>query len=387
MDAALSIHAEELRKTLADLVSINSVNPRFADGPGEAEVADYIVRFFKHNGISCECQEVLPERMNVICRVEGKADKPALLLEAHMDTATDVGMSIPPFLPKIDGKRLYGRGSCDTKAGLAAMLHAMKAIAAADRPEGGAVLFLGSVDEEDLFRGINRSIETVPRIGGAIVAEPTDLQIVTMSKGVMRWRFRTLGKVAHSSKPHLGVNAITAMARVVLALDDHYSVAPPSRIHPLLGSPTLNVGVIQAGNQVNQVPETCTAEIDRRLVPGETADGVLREFAKIVEWSRKGHPEVEVELDDVYLQTDPLETSLESHIVRTLCRIQNQWNGRPVLNGVPYASDASALSQAGIPSVILGPGNIDQAHSDCEYVDLDQVTCAARMYAQAALEF
>lgn len=387
MDAAISIRPEELRKTLADLVSINSVNPRFPAGRGEAEVADYIVRFFNRNGISCDRQEVLPGRMNVIGRVEGKAGKPALLLEAHMDTATEVGMSIPPFLPTIDGKKLYGRGSCDTKAGLAAMLHAMKAVARVRRPEGGAVLFLGSVDEEHLFRGVNRFIETAPHIDGAIVAEPTDLQIVTMSKGVMRWRFRTRGRMAHSSRPHLGVNAITAMARVVLALDEYYSVAPPSHTHPLLGSPTLNVGVIEAGHQVNQVPETCTAEIDRRLVPGETAEGVLREFSKIIEWSRKGHPEVEVELDEVYLQTDPLDTSLESRIVRTLCCIQNQWHGRPVLNAVPYASDASALSQAGIPSVILGPGNIDQAHSDCEYVDLDQVTCAAQMYAQAALEF
>lgn len=387
MDLIEALNENAIHATLADLVSINSVNPHFPGGPGERELADYIVRFFQSNNVPYEYQPVCAGRTNIVAKLEGQPGGRTVLLEAHMDTATELGMRIPSFQPKRDGKRLYGRGSCDTKGGLAGMMHAMKALATATRKPPNSVVFLAAVDEEHLFRGVNKFIETKSHVDGAIVAEPTNLEIVTASKGIMRWRFTTQGRMAHSSKPHLGVNAISAMAKVIVALDKRFSHLHRTDSHPVLGSPTMSIGLIRGGNQVNQVPDSCVAEVDRRWIPGETRDDVLNEFRAIIDHLRTIHPEIEVNIEPPYLESCPLETAGDSRIVRTVSKIKEENSGSASLIGVSYGSDAAALSHAKIPAIILGPGSIDQAHGEEEYVELNQVTAAARIYLRAVAEF
>lgn len=282
---------------------------------------------------------------------------------------------------------MYGRGSCDTKGGLAAMLHALKALRDSGLRPSASVWLVAAVDEEHTFRGVVKFLEKGVRADGAVVAEPTDLQTVVASKGCLRWRLRTRGRAAHSSKPHLGVNAIVQMAKLIVATEEKFSAVFQKQQHPLLGSPTLSVGIIQGGTQVNQVPDSCTIEVDRRLIPGETREKVWHEFETLLAELRAREPDLDVEMEPPHLEDHPLETSAEERIVRVVSKISEEVRGHCRVMGVPYGSDASKLARAGIPSIILGPGSIDQAHAAEEYVELAQVAHAAEIYARAALEF
>ena len=215
--------------TLSDLVAINSINPAYHDGVSEEGVARYVDEFFRSRNIETFRQTVMPGRSNVIARVPGRNPERRIVLEAHMDTVSVRGMTIPPFDPVVRDGLLYGRGSCDTKAGLAAMMHA---VASLEGPPPCEVWLAAVVDEEFSFQGVLALCDGL-RADAAIVAEPTSLRAVIASKGVLRWKIRTRGKAAHSSKPHLGINAISHMAQIISALDrDAESLA--NRSHPLL---------------------------------------------------------------------------------------------------------------------------------------------------------
>jgi len=282
---------------------------------------------------------------------------------------------------------MYGRGTCDTKGGLAAMMHALQAVSECQpRPEA-SVLLLAAVDEEYSFGGITKFLEKGSKADGAIVAEPTNLEIVIATKGVLRWRMRTRGRPAHSAKPSLGINAISKMAQFIVLLDRFFPPLFQQREHALLGFPTLNVGVIQGGVQVNQVPPWCTIEVDRRLLPGETREQVYREFEDAISQLRSQDSEFDMEMEPPMLEDLALETSPQERIVEVTAAISRELAGQSPLVGVPFGTDASKLARAGVPSIVLGPGNIDQAHAAVEYVDLDQVVLAAQIYARAMLEF
>jgi acetylornithine deacetylase len=254
------------------------------------------------------------------------------------------------------------------------------------RPEA-SVFLVAAVDEEYAFRGVVKFLEKGIPADGAIVTEPTGLETVVASKGVLRWRLKTRGLAAHSSKPQLGINAVTKMARVLTAMEERLPTVFQERHHPLLGSPTLNVGIIRGGVQVNQVPGSCTIEIDRRLLPGETKESVWKEFEGLLADLRGHDSQLEVEMEPPILEDYALETRVSERIVQVVSKISQELMGHSRIMGVPYGSDASKLARAGIPSIILGPGSIDQAHAANEYVELDQVALAAEFYARTILEF
>jgi acetylornithine deacetylase len=174
---------------------------------------------------------------------------------------------------------------------------------------------------------------------------------------------------------------------LIVAFEERFPSLFHKQQHPLLGSPTLNVGIIQGGVQVNQVPDSCTLEVDRRLLPGETKATVWKEFESLIAELRVRDPELDVEMEPPILEDFPLETSAEERIVRVVTNVSQQVRGSSQLVGVPYGSDASKLARAGIPSIILGPGSIDQAHTAEEYVELDQVALAAEIYLRMIMEF
>ena len=387
MEPKSALNPEALFATLADLVAINSVNPQYPDGAGEAALADYVGQFFHKNSIPFEFQTVFEGRPNVIARLEGAPGGPTLVLEAHMDTASGLGMKRDPFRPLRTGQRMYGRGTCDTKGGLAAMMHALKLLADARPRRVATVVLVAAVDEEYSFRGVVKFLEKAIKAQGAVVAEPTSLDTVIASKGVLRLRMRALGRTAHSSKPHLGINAVAKMAKVVAAMEEKFGAIFEKRRHPVLGCPTINVGLIRGGVQVNQVPDSCIIEVDRRLLPGETRESAIGELEGLIAELRLSDLELQVEIDPPLLEDYPLETAPTERIVQTVSRISQEAAGRCRLAGVPYGSDASKLARAGIPSLILGPGNIDQAHAADEFVELDEVALAAEIYTRSILEF
>jgi acetylornithine deacetylase/succinyl-diaminopimelate desuccinylase-like protein len=296
-------------------------------------------------------------------------------------------MSIEPFRPIRKGNFMYGRGSCDTKAGLAAMMHAFKAVNDSGVPPGASAALVAAVDEEHAFRGIVRYLESGITAEGAVVAEPTGLETVVASKGVLRWRVRSHGRAAHSSKPHLGINAITKMSRFLVAAEENLPPKYRTHQHPLLGSPTLTVGTIHGGIQVNQVPELCAIELDRRLLPGETQQTVWNELNALISELQSNDPELQIEMEQPMLEDPAMETPVSARIVQIARSISEKVRGTSRVVGVPYGSDASKLARAGISSIILGPGSIDRAHAAEEYVELDQVGLVAEMYTRILLEF
>jgi acetylornithine deacetylase/succinyl-diaminopimelate desuccinylase family protein len=358
----------DLLSTLADLVRINSVNPAYEGGIGEEEVARYVEAFFAARGIETWRQAVVPGRDNVIARLPGAQPGRRIILEAHMDTVSTTGMTIDPFDPVIRDGKLYGRGSCDTKAGLATMMHALAHLKEHGITPPCEVWLAAVVDEEYTFLGVRRLCEDGLRADAAIVAEPTELRAVTAAKGVLRWRLRTRGKAAHSAKPHLGRNAIQHMGHVLRALEEE--IATPA--HPLLGPATLNVGLIRGGEQINFVPELCEIAIDRRLLPGEDPQSV---------WAATNDrlaqlPGITLEADPPYLADGPLETNPGEPAVQAAQQVLRDLGLDSAPVGVPFGSDASKLARAGIPSLIFGPGSIDRAHAAIEYVECDQLLTA-----------
>lgn len=374
-----------LIETLVDLVRIDSVNPEWG-GPGEGRIADYVESFLGEAGIKTNRSEVLPGRENVIARIPGEDRTRSLLLEAHMDTVSAAGMSIDPFAAKLSDGRLWGRGSCDTKAGLAAMLHAMVAINSDNQKPAIDIILAAVVDEEHLFRGVLdfiRSLNSGELPSGAIVAEPTELRPVRATKGVLRWCVSARGRSAHSSTPHLGASAISAMADVIKAIDSD----PPTGNHDLVGPPTCSIGTIQGGRQINFVPDECRIQIDRRMIPGESAAEVHNYHDGLLNPARELHPDVRIENESPFVADEAMETPADESIVRAASEVLTSIDLPSDSIGVPFGCDASKLSRAGIPSIVFGPGSIDRAHTADEYVEIDQVEKASEFYRNLIMRF
>lgn len=386
------ISSEAARRVLADLVSLSSVNPFerevYTWPPfGEAKLAEYVAEFMTRFGCKVFLQEVLPGRPNVIASLQGsEVCNKALLLEAHLDTVQIDNMTIKPFVPMVYGGRLYGRGACDTKASLAAMMLAIKLVAntACKRP---TVHLAATVDEEYKYRGVQQIIESRMLLDACIVGEPTKLDIIVAHKGCIRWRILTHGKAAHSSCPGEGVNAIEKMVNVIIGLRKHLELKYARQEHPLIGCPTLSIGLISGGIGVNTVPDQCLIHLDRRTLPGEQVELVLKEINCVLDVLREEDPFLDVSMEDPYLVDIPLDMSANTPIVKCVSRASTSITGDFRITGVPYGTDASKIAASGVPSIVFGPGSIADAHSAEESVELRQVAQAAEILAQTIVLF
>lgn len=403
-------------RLLRELIALPSVNPAFvARGgtpavatlsrdksarqalslhphAGEQRVADFIAVTAARSGLDIEFQEALPGRSNVLARLQpsGKIRR-RILLAPHLDTVSVANES--QFSPRVKAGRVYGRGACDTKGSAAAMLVALCELARSkERPRETEIVFAGLVDEENAQAGsralvagkfggvarssaVRRTPDAVERTGRlkaglqtvdlAIVGEPTQLQVVTAHKGSVWLELETRGKAAHGSTPQLGRNAVEEMARIVDLLQTDYAARLKRQRHPLLGHPTVNVGVICGGSQPNIVPDHCTITLDRRTLPGETETDVRREIIRELR-SRNLRAVIK---NGNRIPCVPFETDATLPLVRDFIRAMGQ--RKPL--GVHFFCDAAVLSAGGIPSVVFGPGNIAYAHTADEWISLLQL--------------
>lgn len=352
-------------RLLQELIAIPSVNPAFLPAgdarTGEAAVGEFVAGFARRQGLAVEFQSVVPGRANVLARLLPAGPvKQRLLLAPHLDT---VGLPALDELlrPRLADGRIHGRGACDTKGCVAAMLSALTAVARRGaRPANTEILFVGLVDEENGQLGSRHHAAQGPRGDLAIVGEPTRLEVITAHKGDVWLQLRTAGRSAHGATPQLGRNAVHAMARVVEALETDYRAELNRRSHPLLGKPTINVGSIRGGTQPNIVPGECVISIDRRTLPGESEASVRREIHALLRRKK-----LAATLDSLRLAPcHPLETDPSLPLVRSLCRAA----GRRRTRGVHYFCDAGPLSEGGTPAVVFGPGDIAQAHTSDEWI-------------------
>lgn len=371
---------------LEDLISIQSVNPSFGEGAkGEREVAGYVEQRCRKAGLEVSRQRVFPDRENVIAELRVGRPEATLLFEAHMDTVS-LGSMEDPLAPRYRDGRIYGRGACDTKGSLAAMMHAVEECARAPDELACDVVLCAAVDEEHAYQGVLALVESEITAAGAIVGEPTESSIVVTHKGCARFSLTTRGKAAHSSVPHEGDSAIFQMVEVLDFLGREVEPELPVPDHPLSGPATMVVGTIRGGTQINIVPEECEIEVDRRVVPGEDPRRVLADIGEALR-TRFEDSGVDLGLRELLLDW-PLDTPPEAAVVRAArgAAAELGLDGTP--RGASYGSDASKLQQLkGIPSIVFGPGSIAQAHSREEWVPVEEVGRAAEFYARLARGF
>lgn len=361
---------------LAELIALPSVNPAFLPArhpyAGERQVADFLAATAGAAGLEVDFQKILPSRANVIIRLlpAGKI-KQTILLAPHLDT---VGADSDKFIPQRKDGRLHGRGACDTKGSVAAMLCAVIELARSKhRPQHTEIVFAGLIDEENAQAGSRALAKSGFKANLAIVGEPTRCRVVTAHKGSLWLHLKTRGKAAHGATPHLGKNAVHEMAHVVEALETDYAKQLRRRKHPLLGNGTVNVGKISGGTQPNIVPDACVIEIDRRTLPGETEASVKREIGALLKSKNISATLVSTKLAPAL----PLETNYRLPLVQQFLACANQ--KQPL--GVDYFCDAAVLAAGGIPSVVFGPGNIAQAHTVDEWISLAELERAKYLLA------
>jgi acetylornithine deacetylase/succinyl-diaminopimelate desuccinylase-like protein len=364
----------ESSRLLRELVALPSVNPAFAVGEGahtgEGQVVGFLAATARRVGLEVEFHEVFPERPNLLVRLAPRGRmRRRILLAAHMDTV-DGGPG--QFRPQVKAGRLYGRGACDAKGSLAAMWAALAKVAqSAERPSATEIVFVGLVDEEHAQSGSRALARWGLKAGLAVVGEPTRLRVVTAHKGNLWLKLQTRGKSAHGARPELGHNAVHDMARAVVLLQTTYAKALLLRRHPLLGQPTISVGSIAGGTQPNIVPDSCLAFADRRTLPGETERSVCQELRALL----RSHGLRVAIADSKTAPCLPLETDPGLAPVRVLMACA----GQTAPAGVDFFCDAGVLAQAGVPSVVFGPGDIAQAHTANEWVSLRAVERATRI--------
>jgi acetylornithine deacetylase ArgE len=366
-------------RLLQDLVRLPSVNPMGRAVTGdvfyEYRVTDYLERFFRDLGVRYERRPVAPLRDNIVARYEAPTASRTILLEVHQDTVPVDGMVIDPFAGEVRDGKLYGRGACDVKGGMAAMLAAFARLVR-EKPAGSAnVLLACTVDEEHTFYGVQQLMKEGVRADMAIVAEPTRLQIVDAHKGVVRWKVRTEGRACHSSRPEDGVNAVYRMGHVLPVVEQYAAQLLETTAFPRLGTPTLSVGRIDGGVSVNTVPDGCVIEIDRRLLPGEDPQAAWRDFRDRL----LAESPVPVVCEPVWLACPALASELSGEVRQRLGAAIDAVEGRHEVLAVPFGTDASSIAEAGIPAVVFGPGDIAQAHTKDEWVELDQIDRAAEI--------
>jgi acetylornithine deacetylase len=380
------LELNEIASLLGELVAIDSINPDLVPGgAGEAAIARFVASWLEQAGLHVEIDEPVPGRPSVVAIARGAGGGRSLMLNAHMDT---VGVSATsgmerPHDPVVQDNRLYGRGAFDMKGGLAAI---MLAAAAAKKQQLRGDVILTAVSDEEYASIGTASIVKRWHADAAIVTEPTGLEICIAHKGFIWLEVETRGIAAHGSLPDLGVDAIVKMGKVLLGLEelDRSLRATPS--HRLLGSGSLHASLISGGQELSSYPEHCVLSVERRTVPGETAQDVESQVRHILDQVAASDAAFKASLRTTLLR-EAFEVSQDEPIVQVVRRRAATILGQePDIIGATAWMDSAILSAAGIPTVIFGPGG-EGAHAVVEWVDLEQVQRCVEVLVASAGEF
>ena len=394
------------------LVRTPSVNPALdPNGQGEKNIARLVHGWLADWGLDVHRQEVLPGRPNVVARLAGTG--PVLLLNGHLDTVGASGVVATPGIGKarrkdeagrsvspasrdggfrrwegnagVDGSwepeaELRGRGSCDMKGGVASLLAAACRLAGSDGPRPNLVVAL-TVDEEHASLGMRHLLDSGLRADLAVVCEPTSLAVAPAHKGFVWAKVRFRGVSAHGSRPEKGVDAIRHAALYLAELDRLHDDLSFGLRHPLLERGSFHIGTIHGGTADSVYPDRCTVTLERRTLPGETAEtfvGELEEAATRIASSRRPPGSLPPEIAPV-LERSPSEVPVDSALVQGLLSASDRAGlGRAVRPMTAWV-EASLLNEAGIPAVCFGPGDMAKAHGADERVPLTEIEACARV--------
>ena len=386
--------ASQTTQWLRELVQIPSVNPGGASRldpqiHGESRVTDWLESRARTRGIRSYRQPVASGRDNLIMEVQGRGENHRTQLwEVHQDTVDVAGMTVEPFGARIQDGRLYGRGACDVKGSMAAMLGALAEIHQYSGPVSDRIILACTVDEEHTFLGVQAlrahspgriwiSTENTCRPDFAIVAEPSSLGIIEAHKGVIRWHIRVHGTACHSSTPDLGSNAIYAAAEIAKAIEKlQIRLRESSKDH--LGGGSICLTQISGGSAPNIVPHECVLLIDRRIGFTETPEEAGQQLQAVLDGL--GFPSgIQCQLSQPIIRCPALMSNGNGPAIRSLGTAIRKTTGQCEVRSVAFGTDASTIAEHGIPAVVFGPGDIAQAHTKDEWIDLRELETAARI--------
>jgi acetylornithine deacetylase/succinyl-diaminopimelate desuccinylase family protein len=371
----------DIPEILSDLVSIPSYE-------SEQQVVEYITRRLNTLDVEYETTDVAPSRQNLIAYA-GEGGK-TLIFNSHMDTVPpgSIGNWVnSPFKLTKRGDKLFGLGACDAKGCLASMLAAFELIARHSHILKGRLILQSVCCEETRARGTLAEVKRGISADAAIIGEPTDLIPRVGHKGGLGMEIAIFGKAAHGSAPEEGINAISKMMWLIRQLEilaDEIS----ARKDPTFGSPSLVVTQISGGQAPNVIPDKCSITLDRRLIPGENILEAIDEISAVIESEKIADSSLSVSVKQK-IGIEPCAVSLEEPILKEVERSIAQIKGKEQkATGFPACCDMWCLVEnAGIPTVILGPGDLSLAHKANEYVTVDAIYDAAKIYAAIAINW
>jgi acetylornithine deacetylase len=364
------------------LVSIESVNPTLAPGgSGEGEIARFVTAWAEDAGLTAETIPSRDGRPSVIVRGLRTSAGPTLMLCGHLDTVS-LGAMEQPLDPRLDGDRLLGRGAYDMKAGLAAALVACRDASRAG--VNGQVIVAAVADEEHASLGIQAVLEHVTA-DAAVITEPSELAIGIAHRGFAWIEIEVLGKAAHGSRPHLGVDAIFRTGAVITALEA-YNARLQGSTHPLLGPPLLHASLITGGSEIATIPDRVLLSVERRTIPGETPAMVQAEIDAVLDACRAADSALRASAR-VTLARDPFGIDAADpfvDLVRTAAA--GVLGVPPAIEGLSFWADSAFTAAAGIPTVLFGPVGAG-AHADDEWVSAESVIACADVLTATARAF
>lgn len=370
---------------LTDLIAIPTVNPmgrpRETGVPVERPAIEYLERWLQPLGVSTERQRCSPLHESLLIVVPGKTSGPATLFESHLDTVPAEDWPDRAFQPRVDGDTVYGRGACDDKGPLAAMLLALRQVLESGQQPPQTVLLLAAGDEEYGQTGIKHFVSSNrAALGRGIFGEPTQCLPLVQHKGTIRWDITARGRSAHTSRAELGRNAIVDMLRVVQRLGELQDDFRRRFTSSLLTGPSLTVTQIHGGRTRNAVPDECTIAVDFRILPTMDRQQASSEVRGALDALG-----LELTHSDFQCYTRGLNTPPDHPFAQVVLAACRRHLGREVqVIGEPFGSDASWMPESGT-AVVLGPGDIRAAHAIDESVDLKQVTACVNIYRDLML--
>ena len=374
------INQDKLVDDLKQLIAIPSINP-FQSEPRkdyrEKEVGEYYCDRMSDLGLEVGSMDVVPGRPNVWGTLKGSGDGPSLMLSGHLDT---VGIENydDALKPRVEGGRVYGRGACDMKDALASYLEVIRLVRDSGEKLNGDLIITGIADEEDQMLGSKHLGQHGPWADFAVIGEPTGMAICPAHKGQLGVMIKTHGKAAHSSKPENGANAIEAMALFMQAYKQYQDQLMAREEHALCGHPRCSAGVIKGGSIVSTVPDYCELEVDRRTLPGESSEQIVKEYQQILDELSQSNPQFQYELCGPTLDVEALDVPLDSPLVEAIASVYKSVTGKQeIIEAFPGSTDAPNF---GFPALIFGSGDLVQAHTINEYVEIDEMVEATKVY-------
>ena len=378
-----AVISAEIIELLTEFVGVPSVNPgnqSIDENPafGEKAYVQHVRELMEAKGYYCSEQEVLSERTNLLISTSKiLGGKPIILLQTHSDVVEAKEME-RAFCARVEQGKIWGRGSCDAKGQLCAMILATDMIRGKNDSLPFDICIALCCDEEFQHRGVDKFLDWEHRdkVKAVIVGEPTELHLAVACKGSIRFCIETTGAAAHTSMPEKGFNAIYLMAKIVQIIQDEIWVQCISKKDDRCGHASIAVSLIKGGEVVNAVPNHCVIHVDRRMIPGEHWEKVYDDIQSLILGNLSEDERKHVEFGVPYLIDPSYGVQLPEELESGMQEVMKRHGLEQKLVGLPYGCDASKLAKWEIPVFVFGPGSINQAHTEDEYIEISQIETA-----------